>query len=135
MSKKKNEWKGLVCECLVVVIIIVIILWWGSIDYTHKNNNHKVIANCELIHQELDKYAAKHGYYPLDINANFLKLADKVRKNPFTKKLTEPRNGMVIYPGEIGYNPRINPDGTVDNYRLTGIGYNGKEIINLVGKD
>jgi len=122
-------------ELMIVVVIIGILAAIGIPNFVRfvsnakeanvKNNSHTVQLAAE------DFSIQNEGVYAADISdvclLSGLTIVDMLPQasslpNPFTRALTEPIDGAAAAPGQTGYEPIVDVNGTIIGYNITGYG-------------
>ena len=122
-------------ELMIVVTIIGILAAIGIPNFVRfvsnakeanvKNNSHTVQLAAE------DFSIQNEGVYAADISdvclLSGLTIVDMLPQasslpNPFTRALTEPIDGAAAAPGQTGYEPIVDVNGTIIGYNITGYG-------------
>ncbi len=92
----------------------------------------QVIANCYLVQQAVEAFAAENGgVYPDNVDVDATPSGQSVidllpggleLENPFTNAFTEPVNSAALMPGATGYVPDRQGGTVNDSYQITGYG-------------
>jgi prepilin-type N-terminal cleavage/methylation domain-containing protein len=130
-------------ELMIVVVIIGILCAIGIPNFVRMTGNAKeasVKENSHTVQLAAEDFAVQSsGVYPSDLSdpcaATGLTIIQMLPQsgnltNPFTNAATEPIDGSAGNPGETGYEPVTDANGTVMGYIITGYG-RGKTVTRL----
>jgi prepilin-type N-terminal cleavage/methylation domain-containing protein len=130
-------------ELMIVVVIIGILCAIGIPNFVRLTGNAKeasVKENSHTVQLAAEDFAVQSGgLYATDLSdvcpATGLTIIQMLPQssnltNPFTQALTEPIDGSAGNPGETGYEPVTDANGTVIGYVITGYG-RGRTVTRL----
>lgn len=122
-------------ELMIVVVIIGILAAVAIPNFVRFVTNAKeanVKHNSHTVQLAAEDFSVQNdGVYAADLSdvcaLSGLTLIDMLPKssalpNPFTRNLTEPIDGAAGTPGETGYEPVVDGNGTIVGYTITGYG-------------
>jgi prepilin-type N-terminal cleavage/methylation domain-containing protein len=116
---------------ILVIGILAVIAIPNFATMVSRSKEAAVKANCHTVQIAAEDFALQNdGVYAADVE-NSQTMSGKtltdllpgghLMQNPFTKQLSEPKNGLASDPGDVGY-ACVQQNGTNVGYNITAVG-------------